>query len=141
MKQTKTTLEMSLPTRWSEINNINDKTKYFAETYYYANDGMFEDITNLNTGGKKITDSKGDVKYSFADIISASWQIKKLVDVSDENIIPEQYSLYQNYPNPFNPSTTFSYDMPSKAKLCLRSLIYLGKKLLLCLIQNKMRAV
>jgi hypothetical protein len=32
---------------------------------------------------------------------------------SNENEIPEVYSLHQNYPNPFNPSTTIRFSIPS----------------------------
>ncbi len=124
----KNTLVMSLPANWNEIKNINENTNYIAETYYYASDGIFWDITNSSTGGNTITDSKGDVKYNFIDIVSTSWQIKKLVDVKEDNLIPKHFSLLQNYPNPFNPSTTISFDLPVRSKVQLKIFNILGEE-------------
>jgi hypothetical protein len=38
---------------------------------------------------------------------------------SDSKNIPNLFCLYQNYPNPFNPTTTFSFDLPSKSFVTL----------------------
>ncbi|MCP5062319.1 MAG: T9SS type A sorting domain-containing protein [Ignavibacteriae bacterium] len=36
------------------------------------------------------------------------------VEKNNDNSIPTAFKLYQNYPNPFNPTTTISYNLPSR---------------------------
>jgi hypothetical protein len=43
--------------------------------------------------------------------------------------IPKQYSLGQNYPNPFNPSTTISFNLPSRSSVTLKIYDMLGKEI------------
>lgn len=47
---------------------------------------------------------------------------------SNENIIPDQYSLAQNYPNPFNPTTTISYQLSAASNVNLKVFDVLGKE-------------
>ncbi len=44
------------------------------------------------------------------------------------NEIPEMYSLTQNYPNPFNPSTTISFDLPSRSYVTLKVFDIIGRE-------------
>jgi flagellar hook assembly protein FlgD len=51
------------------------------------------------------------------------------VGKSDKKLIPLQFELNQNYPNPFNHQTTFSYQLPIKAKLTLKIYNMLGEEI------------
>jgi len=36
-----------------------------------------------------------------------------IVDIEENDRIPDRFELKQNYPNPFNPTTTIKYSIPS----------------------------
>jgi hypothetical protein len=50
------------------------------------------------------------------------------VDGRNDNITPDEFSLFQNYPNPFNPTTTIKYSVPEKSHLSLKIYDLLGKE-------------
>ena len=55
-----------------------------------------------------------------------------------ESKVPVMYSLNQNYPNPFNPTTTISYNIPSRSQVTLTIYNMVGQKIR-TLVSNKMQ--
>jgi photosystem II stability/assembly factor-like uncharacterized protein len=49
-------------------------------------------------------------------------------DGKADNYVPNQYLLEQNYPNPFNPSTTISFNLPSRSFISLKVFDVIGRE-------------
>ncbi len=55
--------------------------------------------------------------------------VSEATDIGDDgnSSLPDGFNLYQNYPNPFNPSTTISYDLPTRSVVNLSVYDILGR--------------
>jgi len=62
--------------------------------------------------------------------INGSENLKLQIRVRGTNQIPKQFVLKQNYPNPFNPTTTITFDLPSKSNVSLVIYDILGKEVM-----------
>lgn len=56
----------------------------------------------------------------------------------EEAMIPQSFMLYPNSPNPFNPSTTITYDLPSRSFVSLKIYNTLGQEV--AILVNEMQA-
>jgi endoglucanase len=88
---------------------------------YTGNNGM--GLFNRTTGAQH-----------YRDIIKA---IMDVVDTTDFNTSigmnasmtsPKNFTLHQNFPNPFNPSTTISFELPSRTEVSLKVFDMMGRE-------------
>lgn len=49
-------------------------------------------------------------------------------DVSDNELIPAEFSVSQNYPNPFNPATSVAVNLPAEGYVTAEVFNTLGQK-------------
>jgi hypothetical protein len=73
--------------------------------------------------------------YLFAGNDDGSIWARPLSDFSttgvhstDEQIIPQNYTLLQNYPNPFNPVTNISFSLPLRSYTSLKVFDVIGRE-------------
>ncbi len=72
-------------------------------------------------------DSFGNISSTIASTINVFYS--KLTNISDEEILIADYSLYQNYPNPFNPSTVINWQLPVSGHTTLKVYDILGNEI------------
>jgi hypothetical protein len=77
-------------------------------------------LTGSVTNGFNTTASSSNIPFLTASI---------LTDVEEQTSgVPASYALHQNYPNPFNPSTTISFDLPSKSFVTVKIFDLMGRE-------------
>jgi hypothetical protein len=127
--------------RWvaSDIGSgVRDVAIFAAE-----GDGPFEKIEDGLTEEAIIFIGKPDVDYGFISIAtdnagnrepmkSAPDAVTNIeIEETEDDWLPQSFTLYQNYPNPFNPSTTVLFDLPQSADVDLLVYNTLGQRVML----------
>ncbi|MDZ4713175.1 MAG: T9SS type A sorting domain-containing protein [bacterium] len=136
-------------------NNIGDHTlppvppsgvfdARFASDNYSEEYGK-NHIIKISSTEEQVTikfDNLNGRKFKLSDVINGnlfSVVIKEGIEVTipdnidnmiltEENIIPDNYSLGQNYPNPFNPSTTIKFQILTDGNVQINLFNVLGQE-------------
>jgi len=107
------------------IANGNQPVKLYApSTFYFASSILHLDedtypAGNINTLMTPYVDygeanhNPGPVTFGLLKDLGWTLNDSITVDVPEDNIISNNFTLSQNYPNPFNPTTTIKFTVPT----------------------------
>lgn len=93
-------------------------TFYFASSILHLDEDTFP-VGNINTLMTPYVDhgeanhNPGPVTFGLLKDLGWTLNDSITVDVSEDNILSNNFTLSQNYPNPFNPSTTIKFTVPA----------------------------
>jgi hypothetical protein len=74
-------------------------------------------------------DGKSELDFPARSVTTISFTGALVTNVSDQPVMPEEFSLSQDYPNPFNPSTTIGYLLAKDSFVQLDIFDVLGQKI------------
>ena len=105
--------------------STNNGTSWTAVNVGWTN----ANVTSLAVSGGYLLSGNGETTFPSAGGIWRRPLSEMITSVPRlPSDVPMHYSLHQNYPNPFNPSTTISFDLPSRSSVSLKVYDILGKE-------------
>jgi hypothetical protein len=96
---------------WDDVQSFNLSSGSHTLTIAYREDGTQLDKIYITNSG-----STPSGAGSAATNCGAG---KEFSDVSLDEALPAEYSLFANYPNPFNPTTVISFQLPVDSEVSL----------------------
>ena len=122
------------------INVTKSRMDYVRLTVKIENCGLDSFYVNMSdNGNNKISGSfstagmdVGNVHILLQDDLGSHYvklfQIMGTDNISETDILPDEFKLHQNYPNPFNPVTNIRFDLPKESKISLIAYDIMGNK-------------
>lgn len=103
-------------------------TDYDGET----NPSFIQTTFSSGTGWASYEDISSDGEFFWANLVNtirARFELNVIVDVEDDDALPQAITLEQNYPNPFNPTTRIRFSLPDSRQVHLRVFDMLGRQI------------
>jgi hypothetical protein len=124
---------------WDE-NSENDFSHYILDkdTDDSFQTGQYPSITTAETSYIDTVYEDGQVLYYRLSAVDSAGNVSNVsetlsfevvLNVNEENLIPDVFALHQNYPNPFNPTTQIRYDLPEDAMVSITIYDLMGRSI------------
>lgn len=109
---------------WLEFNIYGVPGQSGSSLFYTDNSAFYSvgtSVWSYNSAHLRITP---EIFYAFKSILE-----KDASNITNSNLLPDNYHLADAYPNPFNPSTTISYSIPKTEHVTLTVFDMLGREI------------
>jgi Secretion system C-terminal sorting domain len=121
---------------WSMSGPLNMKLGDTAEVVYAIVGGLGDN--NLSS----ITHLKLNTKWAISDYYKLVDELtNNRINIPEDKIPPDHYTLYQNYPNPFNSTTVIKYEIPDNAYVNLVIYDVLGRAVKTLIDEEKEKGI
>lgn len=111
---------------------ISPNINFASEVIVHENiSTLYRTVTELQTSTTyywRVRANKGSINSQYSNM--GSFTTNSTSDISEENIIPQEFEVYQNYPNPFNPVTNIKFALPEAGFVTVNIYNILGEKLI-----------
>jgi len=113
------------------IPGLESSTGYRADFYAdFNNNGQYDAPPTDHAWRINFTTEEGNAVQNFShntNFTDIQWPLP--TDVTDNETLPDQYTLAQNYPNPFNPVTRINYQLPESGTVTIKIFNSLGQEI------------